>query len=72
MVCPFDRAQALEQRQRDQAINAALAQARARSTGQSLTHCEDCDCEIPEARRALGGMTRCVPCQSRLEKGNRR
>lgn len=69
MACPFDRAQALEQRQRDQAITAALA--RARPTGPSLTHCEDCDGEIPEARRAIGGMTRCVPCQTLFEKGCR-
>lgn len=72
MTCPFDRAQALEQRQRDQAIDAALAQARARSTGPSLTHCEDCDDEIPEARRAFGGITRCVSCQSAFEKGEQR
>ncbi|ORL64415.1 TraR/DksA C4-type zinc finger protein [Pseudomonas putida] len=70
MVCPFDRAQALEQRERDQAIAAALA--RARSTGPSLTHCEDCDEEIPEARRAFGGITRCVPCQSAFEEGGQR
>jgi phage/conjugal plasmid C-4 type zinc finger TraR family protein len=70
MVCPFDRAQALEQRQRDQAI--AAQRARARSTGPSLTLCEDCDREIPEARRALGGMTRCVPCQTTAEQGSRR
>ena len=72
MTCPFDRAQALEQRQRDQAINAQLAVARAQSTGPSLTHCADCDREIPPARRALGGMTRCVPCQSTFEKGGQR
>lgn len=72
MTCPFDRAQALEQRQRDQAIGAALAHARGRSAGPSLTHCKDCDEEIPEARRALGGMTRCVSCQSDLEKGVQR
>ncbi|OEC65148.1 conjugal transfer protein TraR [Pseudomonas sp. AP19] len=72
MVCPFDRAQALEQRQRDQAINAQLAQARRESTGPSLTYCVDCDNEIPEARRALGGKTRCVPCQSFFEKGAQR
>lgn len=70
MTCLFDRAQALEQRQRDQAISAALA--RARSIGPSLTHCEDCGGEIPEARRALGGKTRCVPCQSTFEKGGHR
>ncbi|MDI3183559.1 TraR/DksA family transcriptional regulator [Pseudomonas fluorescens] len=69
MVCPFDRAQALEQRQRDQAINAQLAQARRESAGPSLTHCQDCDNEIPPARQALGGKTRCVPCQSSFEKG---
>lgn len=70
MVCPFDRAQALEQRERDQAIAAVLA--RARSTGPSLTHCEDCDREIPEERRVLGGMTHCVPCQTEIEQGSRR
>jgi len=69
MVCPFDRAQALEQRQRDQAIAAQLA--RPRSTGPSLTHCQDCDGEIPAARQAFGGVTRCMPCQTTFEKGNR-
>lgn len=70
MVCPFDRAQALEQRQREQAIKAQLA--RVRPTGPSLTHCEDCDHEIPAKRQALGGMTRCVSCQSIFEKGGQR
>ncbi|MEC4022538.1 TraR/DksA family transcriptional regulator [Pseudomonas fulva] len=69
MTCPFDRAQDLEQRQRDQAITAALAGVR--PTGPSLTHCEDCDRPIPEARRALGGMTRCVPCQTTFEDARR-
>lgn len=72
MVCPFDRAQALEQRQRDQAINAQLAQARRELAGPSLTHCQDCDNEIPAARQALGGKSRCVPCQSFFEKGVQR
>ena len=70
MVCPFDRAQALEQRQRDQAIAAQLASAR--PSGPSRTHCEDCDNAIPVARQALGGMTRCVPCQSIFERGGQR
>jgi phage/conjugal plasmid C-4 type zinc finger TraR family protein len=70
MVCPFDRAQALEQRQRDQAIAAQLAQAR--PSGPSLTHCEDCDNPIPDKRQALGGITRCVPCQTVVEQGQRR
>lgn len=70
MVCPFDRAQALEQRQRDAAI--AFALAAARPSGPSLTHCKDCDKPIPEKRQALGGITRCVPCQSLTEQGQRR
>lgn len=70
MVCPFDRAQELEQRQRDQAITAQLALSR--PNGPSLTHCEDCDKPIPEQRRALGGKTRCTPCQSLFEQGQRR
>ena len=70
MVCPFDRAQALEQRQRDAAIAAALAAAQ--PSGPSLTHCKDCDKPIPEKRQALGGIIRCVPCQSLTEQGQRR
>jgi len=70
MVCPFDRAQALEQRQRDQAIAAQLACAR--PSGPSLTHCKDCSKPIPVKRQALGGILRCVPCQSILEREVRR
>jgi phage/conjugal plasmid C-4 type zinc finger TraR family protein len=69
MVDWFDRAQELEQRQRDQAIQAQLRQPR--PVGPSLTHCQDCENEIPPARRALGGITRCVPCQSGHEKSKR-
>lgn len=67
MSCPFDRAQALEQRQRDQAIAAQLA--KARPTGPSRLDCLDCEGEIPAVRRALGGIQRCVLCQSTFEKG---
>lgn len=66
MVCPFDRAQALEQRQRDQAIAAALA--KARSAGPSLEFCQDCDDPIPKDRQDFGGITRCMPCQTTFEK----
>ncbi|MFJ2451388.1 TraR/DksA family transcriptional regulator [Pseudomonas protegens] len=70
MVCPFDRAQALELRQREQAI--AAQRAMVQPTGPSRTHCLDCGGPIPEARRALGGKTRCTPCQSTFEQGQRR
>ena len=66
MVDWFDRAQELEQRQRDQAIKAQLQQPR--PVGPSLTHCQDCNNEIPPARQALGGVTRCVPCQTGHEQ----
>ena len=37
--------------------------------GESLTHCEECEAEIPEARRkALPGVRLCIACQSELEK----
>lgn len=70
MVCLFDRAQRLEQRQREQAIAAQLACAL--PSGPSLTHCKECDMPIPDDRRALGGITHCVPCKSRIEQGQRR
>ena len=66
MSCPFDRAQALEQRQRDQAIAAQLA--RVRPIGPSRSECLDCEGDIPAARQALGGILRCVQCQSIFEK----
>lgn len=32
-------------------------------------HCEDCGCEIPEARRAAAPFaTRCIHCQTRFER----
>jgi phage/conjugal plasmid C-4 type zinc finger TraR family protein len=66
----FDRAQELEQRQRD----AALARQASRQTaGPSLSHCEDCGDEIPALRREkVAGCTRCTPCQSDFEKACRR
>lgn len=37
---------------------------RARSGGESRTHCAECDEPIPEARRtALPGVTLCLDCQ---------
>ena len=36
--------------------------------GPSLTHCEECGNEIPEARRAaFAGVRFCVTCQSALD-----
>ncbi|MFN4100573.1 MAG: DksA/TraR family C4-type zinc finger protein [Pararhodobacter sp.] len=42
----------------------ARLRARTRQGGAGLTHCADCDEEIPEARRAaLPGVTLCLDCQ---------
>jgi phage/conjugal plasmid C-4 type zinc finger TraR family protein len=69
MADQFDRAQVLEERERERAIAAQLA--RPRPAGESRSDCLECRKPIPEARRALGGMTRCVPCQALIEKGGR-
>lgn len=42
---------------------------RRQSMGQGLSHCEDCDELIPEARRkAMPGCRRCIDCQTLHEK----
>lgn len=66
----LDRAQVREERDRELALDAQRA--RSRSHLPSLEHCEDCDEAIPEARRAFGGVTRCVSCPTLFEKSNRR
>ena len=51
-------------------INDELARMKARAapTGESLTHCADCDEEIPEARRlAKPGVKLCIDCQEELD-----
>lgn len=58
------------QEQIDATVDSAVQLARSRLPGgESLTHCEECGAEIPEARRkALPGVRYCVRCQSELEK----
>jgi len=53
----------------EELIDDALAgRGRNRPHHNSLTHCEDCDEPIPEARRqAVPGCTRCVTCQTEHE-----
>ena len=59
------------QEQIDATVESAVKLARSRlPEGESLTHCEECEIAIPEARRkALPGVRYCVRCQSELEKG---
>ncbi len=58
------------QDQIDASIKDAIAQAKERMPkGESLTHCEECDNAIPEARRqAVPGVRLCVQCQSELDE----
>lgn len=53
------------QDQIDATIKDAIERARSQlPQGPGLTHCEQCDAPIPEARRnALPGARLCVPCQ---------
>ena len=57
------------QDQIDASVEDAIKLARNRlPTGNSLTHCEECSAEIPEARRtAVPGVRLCVKCQAELD-----
>lgn len=57
------------QDQIDASIKDAITQAKERiPKGKSLTHCESCEVEIPQARRqAIPGVRFCVQCQSKRD-----
>ena len=47
----------------------ARMQARAKPIGESLTHCAECEEEIPEKRRtALPSVNLCIDCQSERDQ----
>lgn len=58
------------QDQIDASINDAIQQARSRlPSGNSLTHCEECEAAIPVARqKAVPGVRLCVTCQSERDE----
>ncbi len=58
------------QDQIDASVEDAVKLARSRmSQGESLTHCEECEAAIPEARRkAVPGVRFCISCQEENEK----
>ncbi|MBT3504410.1 MAG: DksA/TraR family C4-type zinc finger protein [Piscirickettsiaceae bacterium] len=58
------------QDQIDASVEDAVELARSRlNVGESLTQCEECDADIPEARRkAIPGVQLCISCQSALEE----
>ena len=58
------------QDQIDATVEDAIKRARSRlPQGPGLVRCEDCDTEIPEARRkAVPGVRLCVPCQEAQDR----
>ena len=58
------------QDQIDASVEDAVQDARSRlGAGDSLSHCEECDAPIPEARRkAVPGVRLCIECQSKEER----
>ncbi|WP_375055272.1 DksA/TraR family C4-type zinc finger protein [Zobellella sp. DQSA1] len=58
------------QEQIDASVEEAVQHARRRlGAGDSLSHCEECDAPIPEARRrAVPGVRLCIDCQAGQEK----
>lgn len=59
------------QEQIEATVDSAVQLAKSRlPKGESLTRCEECGAEIPDARReAVPGVRWCVGCQSEREKG---
>ena len=57
------------QEQIDSSIEDAIQRARSQlPTGESLSHCAECEAPIPEARRAaIRGVHLCVGCQAQLD-----
>jgi phage/conjugal plasmid C-4 type zinc finger TraR family protein len=58
------------QDQIDASVEDAVSRARSQiPRGESLLRCEECDAEIPEARRkALPGVRLCMSCQEALDR----
>ena len=64
MTDQFDRAQQLEEMQREIALKKHRT-----FKAVSRLYCEDCDAPIPEKRKQMiQGVTRCVTCQELEEK----
>ena len=62
------------QDQIDASVADAVAKARDRlPRGESLSHCEECDAAIPEARRdAVPGVRLCIACQQLQDEAEQR
>ncbi len=72
MAVGWSREEAVQE-QIDATVESAVQLAKSRlPDGESLIHCEECEAEIPEARRkAMPGVRYCVRCQSEREKSQK-
>jgi phage/conjugal plasmid C-4 type zinc finger TraR family protein len=54
----------------DATVKDGVSRAQSRlPSGPSLTHCEECEAPIPEARqRAVPGVRLCVTCQEKVDR----
>ena len=61
------------QDQIDASINDEISRARSRlPRGESAMNCEECDAQIPEARRnAIKGVQLCISCQEEADLENK-
>lgn len=64
----LDRAQELEMESR----NAAIANQIKKQGKTTLSHCQDCGDAIPLRRQKMGGVNRCVECQTYFEQAQRK
>ena len=62
------------QDQIDASVEDAVKRARSEMpSGESLSHCEECEKPIPEARQlAVPGVRHCVPCQTEIDQQAKR
>jgi len=58
------------QEQIDASVDEAVARVRGNlPKGESATHCDECDAQIPERRRlAVPGVRLCITCQEKLDE----
>ena len=58
------------QEQIDATVEDAIKRARSElPMGESLAHCEECGCDIPDARRkAVPGVRLCIACQAEHDR----
>lgn len=63
MVDLVDMAEDFRAKQMQEKLNA-----RPQFEADSELDCNDCGEEIPTQRRALGGVTRCIQCQTNFEE----